>query len=219
MSDTNLNSENCSTEPQPQPNVRPFQQEETLRRLYHDEDLSQEQIGDRFGVSQQTIGYWMAEHEIETRPPMHERDRTISVPTREDGRTQFKVPNFDRAGEPIRTSFYRYQLVALLANDDDGDWLYSISDVFGDNTHVHHRMNAPVPVDIPDNLEVLAVHEHHQLHASFSHTDEAEAVLSEVFEEYSGEPDPEEVGDTGNVEMPSRGKQVDSADMNGVSGD
>jgi len=41
--------------------------EETLRRLYHGQNLSQPEIAERLGCSQATISRWMDKHEIEAR--------------------------------------------------------------------------------------------------------------------------------------------------------
>jgi transcriptional regulator with XRE-family HTH domain len=204
MSDTNSNSENRSTESQPQPNVQPFHDEQRLRRLYHEEQLSQERIGERFGVSQQTIGYWMAEHGIEARPPMSERDRSISVSAQQNGYTQFKVPNFDSDDlddrEPTYTSLYQHQLVALLASDD-GDWLFSIKDIFHGDTHVHHDLNCGAKLDHQDNLDVMTKIEHLQAHSNYDYLVQAEFVLGEIYDEYDGEPDQDEITHTGDVNM------------------
>lgn len=47
--------------------TEPYQDKETLERLYWDEQMSQTDIVEEFGVAQRTVGYWMEEHAIETR--------------------------------------------------------------------------------------------------------------------------------------------------------
>lgn len=47
---------------------RPYHDDETLRRLYHDKELSQSEIADRFDVKPNTISEWMSRHDITTRP-------------------------------------------------------------------------------------------------------------------------------------------------------
>lgn len=47
---------------------RPYHDPETLRRLYHDEGMTQGEIADRFGVKSNTISEWMSRHGITTRP-------------------------------------------------------------------------------------------------------------------------------------------------------
>jgi len=39
---------------------------EELHRLYHEEDLSQRQIGERLGVTQSSVSKWMSEHNIKS---------------------------------------------------------------------------------------------------------------------------------------------------------
>jgi len=40
---------------------------ERLRHLYHDEGLNQREIGQRVGLSQQAVGWWMRRHGVATR--------------------------------------------------------------------------------------------------------------------------------------------------------
>lgn len=47
---------------------QPYHDKETLERLYHDEGLSQEEIGDKFGVKPNTISQWMSRNDVTTRP-------------------------------------------------------------------------------------------------------------------------------------------------------
>jgi len=47
---------------------QPYHDKEVLERLYHDEGLSQEEIGDKFGVKPNTISQWMSRNDVTTRP-------------------------------------------------------------------------------------------------------------------------------------------------------
>jgi len=62
-----VSKQHVQTNNQHQPAIRPHQREDVLKRLYHQERLSQYEIGDRFGVSQPCIQKWMEKYGIETR--------------------------------------------------------------------------------------------------------------------------------------------------------
>lgn len=153
----------------------PYEIAENLRGLYHERDWSQGEIADFYDVDQSTISRAMNDADIETRPPMHQRTPSISKSVREDGTTQYHVPD----GDGGRDRVYRHQLVALLATDHSGGWAFSSSEVFAEGTHVHHEMASPVALDIPENLDVLSVREHVQLHAS-GDTKHPELILAEM---------------------------------------
>lgn len=182
MTDETADSDSSSTDTSQRPHVRPYQQEDTLRDLYHGRGLSQSEVAERFDVTQQCISIWMDRHDIEPRS----QDAAISKSTREDGKVQYLVPT--PRDEDGRDTVYRHQLVALLAEDVGGGWAYEPSDVFGENTHCHHEMNSPVGVDLPENLAVLDASEHLQLHGG-GYTSQVEGVLGEIFEGYNGEPE------------------------------
>jgi transposase-like protein len=46
---------------------KPWQDEDTLRRLYHDQELSQSEIAEELGTEQGTVSWWMDKLGIETR--------------------------------------------------------------------------------------------------------------------------------------------------------
>lgn len=176
--------------------AEPWKDPAILEKLYWMRGLSQGQIGDHFDIRQQTVCYWMDKLDVETEPPMHERNPSISRSVREDGKVQFLAPadDGDGDGESDRVHFYRHQMVALLATDADGDWEYVHTDIFGKNASlvVHHEMNSPVGVDVPANLSALTAREHVYAHAGGVGVSHVEAVLGGIFEDYDGEPDPEE---------------------------
>jgi hypothetical protein len=164
---------------------------EVLRELYQDWGLSQSEIAEECNVTQQCIQKRMAEFGIETRPPMHERNPSISKSHHPKGKVQYQVPD----GDGGRVTFYRHQLVALLCVDEDGDWLYTTEDIFGDGTVIHHIMRSIVAIDIPLNLAVLTRREHVHAHGDGGKgiLHYVESVLSKVYDEYRGEPDQDEI--------------------------
>ncbi|WP_256544824.1 hypothetical protein [Halobellus inordinatus] len=145
--------------------ARPYQDPEILRDLYHDEGLSQSEIADRFDVHRTTITHWMNKHDIETRPPMGDREPK-DVYRIVDG--DEKVQYLERNNE-LGHLVYRHQLVALLEYDPE--------DVFHPDTHIHHLMGAPAAVDVPENLTVLDAREHIKRHAEGTATDDPRTIL------------------------------------------
>jgi len=134
--------------------VKAYEKEETLRTLYHDRDWSQGDIADFFNVDQSTISRAMDKADIETRPPMHERERKgLYRSVGENGRVQYVV---DSKGE--KTAFYESQLVALLDNDPH--------EVFDPGSHVHHILSLGIYLNHPDNLLVLDADEHRFRHSA-----------------------------------------------------
>jgi len=196
MNGESLNADRSAAPPKPEEIERstyeygaePYRDPHVLRVLYHDWELSQREIGEQCGVSQQSIQRWFERFGIDTRPPMNERNRSISKSQVTKDKVQYHVP--DTGGEYSR--FYRHELVALLSENSDGDWAFSPSDVFGDGSHVHHEAAAPTAIDVPGNLSILSVREHMQLHGGPQISSRVETTLDEIFAEYDGEPDPDE---------------------------
>jgi len=168
---------------------QPWRDPGVLKELYCNRELSQAEIAALWDISQSCVWKWLDRFDIPTRPPMDERDPSISKSRVGKGKVQFKVPQ----GDGEWANFYRHEIVCLLAEDDDGgDWAYPASEVFGEN-HVHHEAAAPVAIDVPANLTPLSLREHFHLHGSAPPTiKRVEETLGEIFDEYDGEPDPDE---------------------------
>lgn len=85
------------------PGSKKYRDEETLRRLYHDEWMSTIAIADEFDVSDKTIQYWMKKHGIERRdhtektahPELHDAD-LLREWYHDEGLTTFDIA--DRIG-------------------------------------------------------------------------------------------------------------------------
>jgi DNA-directed RNA polymerase specialized sigma subunit len=45
----------------------PLDDPELLRELYHDEGMTQAEIGEEYGVTSSTVSHYMSKHEVETR--------------------------------------------------------------------------------------------------------------------------------------------------------
>lgn len=164
------------------PALEPYKDEELLRELYHDEGLSQYQIANRFDITQQTVSYWMDKLGIDARPPMDEREKSIARSVDEDAKILYQVPD----GEGGWFPFYRHQLVALLAEDEDGSWHvedpFELISVMDNEVVVHHSM-AFLSIDTPQNLEVMGQAEHVRGHAGGAIVHHPRVVLRELFRE------------------------------------
>jgi hypothetical protein len=149
--------------------IEPYKDPEVLRRLYSEAELSQSDIADEFGITKQTVSYWMNKLDVDTRPPMDQREsKGLHRIVREDGYTQYVVSK----GDGGKSHFYQHQLVALLE--------FGPHEVFDPDTHVHHELNAPVPIDLPANLDVIGDTEHALLHGG-SYNPDVDGVLAAIF--------------------------------------
>lgn len=165
--DADRDSGHGSSDAYERPRVSPHQDPERLRELYHGKGLTQAEVGERLGVDQPTISKWMDILDIETRPDAVERNdgRSVRYSERRDKRSQIDVPDSD--GDMV--TLYESQLVALTS--------FSVSEVFGDDTHIHHRLGSGEHLNLPANLEVMAAAEHTHRHAKGIATDPPETVF------------------------------------------
>jgi len=141
---------------------RPYKDKETLQELYHEKNLTQEEIADQFSVEQPTISRWIREHNLE------KESQSIHRTVHRDGKVQL----FDE-GEHL---VYCHQVVALEE--------YSLNEVFDPSNDVHHLIGGPVAVDLPENLTVLSHSEHRKRHIEGTATDHPEIVLRHTFDEF-----------------------------------
>lgn len=126
-----------------------YKDEETLRRLYHDEGLSSIEIAERAGVSKTTILRRMRKHGI---------DRLGSVEARRKGPANYRVDSegyvrADSFGDHVRI----HQLIAIAKGHDPHK-------VFSSDYHSHHIK--PIPwLNTPENITVMSEGEHMEHHA------------------------------------------------------
>ncbi|MFC7133746.1 MULTISPECIES: helix-turn-helix domain-containing protein [Salinibaculum] len=166
--------------------AEPWKDDGLLRRLYVENGLTVAECAEVLGCSPSTISRWLRQFGIETRDDIvaaQESGRCVSVTTaRDDGKRLYHVPD----GDSGRIRFYEHQLVALLAENVDGEYIFSTSDIFADETVVHHEAGAPHPIDVPENMAVISATVHSIIHAAGGIF--LEEKLAEIFEEYDGEP-------------------------------
>ena len=145
--------------------LKPYKDEDILKELYVEKDLSQYQIADQYDVSQPTISVWLDRYGIE------KPDSAFHRCVKSDGRINLVSPNDDERAVNVS------QVVAL--QDFHG------KDVFADDTHVHHLIGSPFVLDLPENLEVWKRSQHVKRHAQGTATDDPETVLRHTFNEFS----------------------------------
>jgi len=117
---------------------------DTLERLYHEEGLSQGEIAERFGITQQAVSYWFGKLGVETSTG----DRSVS---------RWVDGGYSRLtdGEGM---VYEHHLCAIADGADPHD-------VFADGTKVVHHQTCKL-IDTPDTVEVIDRGSHSRLHIS-----------------------------------------------------
>lgn len=136
--------------------TKPYQDKETLERLYYDEELNQIEIADELDCSQITISRWMRKLDIET------DDRRIEAvkEARRVERATFETNEFNgyeylktrSDGDMVRISVHRLVAIAKYGTDAVKDMV------------VHHKNGVPWD-NRPQNLEIMTDSEHKSHHA------------------------------------------------------
>ena len=132
-------------------NEKPWQDEDTLRELYHEKRMSQQEISDHFDndITQAGIGYWLDKLGIEKRT----RSESAKI------RWLNEQPCF-------RTDDNGYELVETWLGEDLSKVLlhrllavhkYGYDEVCG--KVVHHKNDVPWD-NRPDNIELMTAAEH-----------------------------------------------------------
>lgn len=137
----------------------PWRDKEILQSLYCEEELSLREVGDRLNCNRETVRNWLDRYDIDTRPA---NDQKIGMcyHTNDEGYSYFRE---HYEGESY--SFGEHELAAIQGGAD-------LKEVFSDETHCHHLIRVPTPlnplrhIEIPDNVEVLKESEHNRKHAN-----------------------------------------------------
>lgn len=128
---------------------------ETLRRLYHDERMTQDEVADELGVSTTTIRRWMKRLGVESRTT----NRALHTPLRTGDGGYEKFQSYEN-GRHVTVRHHR-----LLACLD-----HAPGDVFDGEHHVHHE-NGLRWDNRPGNIELHSERGHVVEHGGFSWLD------------------------------------------------
>lgn len=137
---------------------KPWLPKADLRRLYHEEGLTQREIADKFDVTQRPVQLAMEKYEIEsdkarndpTHPPTHYFDKKSDVVG-----TEYEVVSVTQEYESQSVAIHRLLAIAygLLEPEE-----YFVHDVV-----VHHKTGHGLD-NRPENLEVMERGEHQSHH-------------------------------------------------------
>lgn len=126
---------------------RPWTDEDTLRRLYVEEGLSQQEVGDRLGCSASTIGNWMDKFGIKN---THFVNRA-KFRTQQNGYEQWcSTYGWEK------DRLYVHQLLAVAMGTDPHD-------LFGGDYQIHHK-NGIHWDNRPGNIETIHIVDHASEH-------------------------------------------------------
>lgn len=149
----------------------PWLDEDLLRQLYQDEQMSQTAIAEKWDCSQSTVGKWLDRHGIEKRS----RSEAVSLGY---GNGRYKVPFQTHTTGPEcwrhtykheKDTVYVHRLVAVAK--------YGFEAVA--NMDVHHKNEIPWD-NRPENLTVLTHGEHSSHHKKVSGLDRLR--IAELYE-------------------------------------
>lgn len=146
----------------PEPEYPTLRDEDELKRLYHDEGLSQPEIAEKLGCYDTTVSKWFRKHGIET----DDREYTRRMEARRVNRASFGL---DTGGyEAWKAGRDSYRVHRLLAVAE-----YGVDAVVGKD--VHHKNHIPWD-NRPENIELLTPAEHGDIHgvSRFDGGDEAD---------------------------------------------
>jgi len=127
----------------------PHRDEELLRRLYHDEGLTQREVADVIGCHYSTVDDWMSRLGVEKRSKSEARGGGVSFRFGSERGYPTLSISHGTSSSQIRV----HQLVAV-AHGADPHRVYS-----GGDYHVHHR-NRMTADNRPENLNVVEAGEH-----------------------------------------------------------
>lgn len=124
-----------------------YKDEDTLKRMYHDERMSMGQMADELACSKQTISNWMDKFGIERRS-LSEARQTLYATHIFDERGYERVVSGD---DSVRV----HRLIPIAHGADP----YEIFE----GANVHHKNGCPLD-NRPSNLEVMEHGKHRSLH-------------------------------------------------------
>jgi len=135
----------------------PHRDTDVLCYLYHEKEMSQNEVAEKLGISQQTVGRRLDKAGLETRDARVER--ATFTPANNSGHESWTVNDPDGS-----TTVGVHRLLAIADGADPHE-------VFEDGNHVHHRTGIPW-LNIKNGVEVLTAEEHSAVHRDDEWTEE-----------------------------------------------
>lgn len=126
-----------------------YKDPDDLRRLYHDEGMTQAEIADHYGVNPGSVHYHMDKHGIERRDRMAETNKT----RRKGARVATDGNGYEHFRESRNTSVQLHRLIAIAKFGYDA---------VVDN-EVHHVSGVPWDNRL-SNITIMAPGDHQRLH-------------------------------------------------------
>ena len=160
------NAENSEESEYNCPNARPYQRKDVLEELYYEEELTQTEVAEKFGVDQSTIHYQLKKHDL-----LKEQTRKkFSFYTLPNGKVSVRPSGDDEQ------SFFVHQLNACLNHDPHK--------VFNPDNDVHHNVDLIHSIDLPENLLVMEHGNHRSRHQEGTAEWHISALLDLIFDEW-----------------------------------
>jgi len=126
--------------------MKEYHDSEVLKKLYHEKEMSQHEIADKFGVCQATIHKWMKKNNLETRKANDEKP-----PCYQEVANGYRCWRHTIEGNKQRVLVHRLLAVSK----------FGINAV-ADNI-VHHKNGCRFD-NRPDNIEIMTRGKHTTLH-------------------------------------------------------
>lgn len=148
----------------------PWRDEETLRRMYWEEGMSSQDIGDELGCSYGAVLRWMDKHDIPRRDRLEASHLAGCLEAAQEARRVPWVPYTISSGYEIwrdsktGNDVSVHQLLAIANGADPHE-------VFREGTVAHHRSGHRRD-NRPENIEVMERGEHTKAHMADEWTEE-----------------------------------------------
>lgn len=140
--------------------------EDKLRELYHEKELSQVEIAERFDVSRSTVCRWMREKNIESRSKKEAQRLRRGPPSIGKDSEGYEIFQHHIGDEIYEFKHHRLIAVAEYGFDDVAE------------KHVHHVSGVEWD-NRPGNLELVTNEEHRKFHRKTSFTDDL--LMNELY--------------------------------------